>query len=270
MVSSEDIASFKKNGYLIVRDFLSAEEIRDLQSWAQEVHDYEATETSEFMPYEEINDKGERVLCRTENFADGHAGFDGLLRGKKLVGMLSDLAGEPMCLFKEKINYKLAGSGGFAPHIDALAYTHVKDVKHLTILLSVDPSNLQNGGLEVVDGSHEMDVEIDPSTNCISSKWVDAHQWTPVELEAGQLLIFTSYLAHRSGANKSASDRKAIYATYNQLAEGDLHKQYYEHRKVAWPATHMRKEGQSYDKGSHTYAFGSPMLSLAAGKQVAF
>lgn len=52
MVSSEDIASFKKNGYLIVRDFLSAEEIRDLQSWAQEVHDYEATETSEFMPYE--------------------------------------------------------------------------------------------------------------------------------------------------------------------------------------------------------------------------
>ena len=52
MVSSEDVAFFKKNGYLIVRDFLSPEEIRSLQAWAQEVHDYEATETSEFMPYE--------------------------------------------------------------------------------------------------------------------------------------------------------------------------------------------------------------------------
>ncbi len=54
MVSSSDIASFKKNGYLVVRDFLSPEEISDLQAWAQEVHDYKATETSEFMPYEVI------------------------------------------------------------------------------------------------------------------------------------------------------------------------------------------------------------------------
>jgi 2-aminoethylphosphonate dioxygenase len=77
-------------------------------------------------------------------------------------------------------------TGGFAPHIDAVAYTHIKDVKHLTILLSVDPSNIRNGGLEVVDGSHEMDVPINKATNCIESTWVDSHTWTPVELEAGK------------------------------------------------------------------------------------
>ncbi|KAG2016929.1 hypothetical protein GB937_005831 [Aspergillus fischeri] len=59
-----------------------------------------------------------------------------------------------MLLFKEKINYKLAGSGGFDPHIDANAYTHVKDIKHLTIPAAVDEMNAENGGLEVVDGSH--------------------------------------------------------------------------------------------------------------------
>ncbi|KAM0476562.1 hypothetical protein ACHAP7_006812 [Fusarium lateritium] len=123
---------------------------------------------------------------------------------------------------KEKINYKLAGSGGFAPHIDAVAYTHIKGVKHLTILLSVDPSNIRNGGLEVVDGSHEIDVPINKATNCIASTWVDSQTWTPVELEAGELLIFTAYLAHRSGANTTSSDRKAIYATYNRDCEGDL------------------------------------------------
>jgi hypothetical protein len=78
-------------------------------------------------------------------------------------------------------------TGGFAPHIDAVAYTHIKDVKHLTILLSVDPSNLQNGGLEVVDGSHLMDVPINKTTNCIEPSWVESHVWTPVELEAGKL-----------------------------------------------------------------------------------
>ncbi|TQW01086.1 hypothetical protein V2A60_002101 [Cordyceps javanica] len=270
MVSASDVTFFKDNGYLIVRDFLSPEEITNLKSWAQQVHDYEATERSEFMPYEEVNAKGERVLCRTENFADGHAGFNSLLRGKKLLGLLEDLSGEPMHLFKEKINYKLAGSGGFAPHIDALAYKHVKDVKHLTILLSVDPSNMTNGGLEVVDASHKVDVPINPKTNCITDEWVASQKWTPVELESGQLLIFTSYLAHRSEANHSSTDRKAVYATYNLASEGDNHKSYYEHRKVAWPATHMRKEGENYEQGSFTYSYGSPMLSLDAGKQLIF
>jgi hypothetical protein len=62
-----------------------------------------------------VNDKGETVLCRTENFADCHKGFSGLLRSSKLLGLLSDLAEEPMLLFKEKINYKLAGSGEMKP-----------------------------------------------------------------------------------------------------------------------------------------------------------
>ncbi|PNP73223.1 hypothetical protein FNYG_13434 [Fusarium nygamai] len=221
VVTDHQISFFKKNGYLIVRDILEPDQVKDLQSWAEEVRNWKPNEDSEFMPYEEVNDKGQTVLCRTENFAHCHNGFSNLLRSPKLLGLLNDLAEEPMLLFKEKINYKLAGSGGFAPHIDAVAYTHIKDVKHLTILLSVDPSNIRNGGLEVVDGSHEMDVPINKATNCIESTWVDSHTWTPVELEAGELLIFTSYLAHRSGANKSSSDRKAIYATYNRACEGD-------------------------------------------------
>ncbi|KAG5794884.1 hypothetical protein H9Q69_006055 [Fusarium xylarioides] len=270
VVTGDQISFFKKNGYLIARDLLKPEQVKDLQSWAEEVRNWKPTEDSEFMPYEEVNDKGETVLCRTENFADCHKGFSNLLRSPKLLGLLNDLAEEPMLLFKEKINYKLAGSGGFAPHIDSVAYTHIKDVKHLTILLSVDPSNIRNGGLEVVEGSHEMNVPINKATNCIESTWVDSQIWTPVELEAGELLIFTSYLAHRSGANKSSSDRKAIYATYNRACEGDLRQGYYEHRKQEWPATHMRKAGTSYEAGALTYGFGSPMLSVVAGKQVTF
>lgn len=126
MVSPEQKRFFENNGYLIVRDFLSRDEIDSLQSWAQEVHDYVPDETSDIMPYEvrilyespfrsdslqEINAEGKRVLCRTENFADGHQGFNDLLNGDKLLGLLDALSGQPMRLFKEKINYKLAGSG---------------------------------------------------------------------------------------------------------------------------------------------------------------
>ncbi len=75
--------------------------------------------------------------------------------------------------------------GGFAPHIDAVAYTHIKDVKHLTILLAVDESNMGNGGLEVVDASHGMTIPINDDDHCIQESWVDSQEWTPVELEAG-------------------------------------------------------------------------------------
>lgn len=75
-------------------------------------------------------------------------------------------------------------------------------------------------------------------------------------------MVFGSYLAHRSGANTSSKDRKAIYATYNCAAEGDLHDEYYADRQKLWPATHMRKEGESYEEGRTRYAFGTPMLTV--------
>lgn len=267
-ITADQHASFARDGYLILRDVLAPAETTALQTWAQEVHDFPRTDSVPWMPYEEVNARGERVLCRTENFANSHAGFDALLRGPKIVGILDQLAQEPMCLFKEKINYKLAGSGGFAPHIDATAYTHVKDIKHLTILLAVDETNMRNGGLEVVNGSHVMTVPISKADNCVETKWVVQQQWAPVELAPGELLVFGSYLAHRSGANMSNKDRKAIYATYNCKREGDLHDDYYKDRAQEWPATHMRKEGEKYEKGSLRYGFGSPMLSVERGRQI--
>lgn len=84
----------------------------------------------------------------------------------------------------------------------------------------------------------------------------------------GGLLVFGSYLAHRSSANNSSEDRKAIYATYNTAKEGDLHDEYYADRAKLWPPTHKRVEGEKYEEGSMRYGFGSPMLSVDLGKQL--
>jgi hypothetical protein len=139
--------------------------------------------------------------------------------------------------------------------------------------------NVSNGGLEVVDGSHRMNVPLG-SDRCIEPSWVESQPWTPCNLEPGMwtmrgdlaqlkltkaigdILIFGSYLAHRSGANKSFKNRRAVYATYNCAAEGNLHDHYYADRQKLWPATHMRKEGMSYEEGRARYAFGSPMLTV--------
>lgn len=62
VVTDEQISFFKKNGYLIVRDLLQSEQVKDLQSWAEEVRNWKPTEDSEFMPYEVRDGSGHIYL----------------------------------------------------------------------------------------------------------------------------------------------------------------------------------------------------------------
>ncbi|RAL01773.1 phytanoyl-CoA dioxygenase family protein [Aspergillus ibericus CBS 121593] len=284
-LTEDQLRSYQEKGFLLVRGFFNTRETQLIQQWTQEVHDFPRTPDATYMPYEEVNSEGKRVLCRTENYANSHAGFDSFLRGERILSVLQQLATEDMLLFKEKINYKLAGSGGFSPHIDANAYTHVKNIKHLTVLAAVDEMTSENGGLDVVDGSHLMEVPLGED-RCIEPAWVKSQTWTPCDLQpgspsnssnkwsrtnqnySGDILIFSSYLAHKSGANTSSKDRRAIYATYNRKAEGDLHDQYYEDRRKLWPATHMRKDGETYEEGKMRYGYGSPMLTVEGEQPV--
>lgn len=268
MLTDKQKASFERHGYLVVRNALSLQDTTALQQWVNEVHNWQVTSKSTFMPYAEINAEGKRVLSRTENFVDLHAGLSGLLQGEMLLNLLRDLSGEDMILFKEKINYKLAGSGGFAAHIDAGAYTQVKNVEHLTVLLAVDAADILNGCMEVISGSHRRQVPI-ASDNCIEREWADNQHWTPVELDAGDALVFGSYLAHRSGANHSDQNRKALYATYNSLAEGDHRVEYYRQRRIEYPPTHLRRPGDKFERGAFIHGNGTPMMSVELGHQLA-
>lgn len=101
-ITAEQKLFFEEHGYLIVQDMMSASETTALQQWAQQVHDLPRTAETPWMPYEEINAAGKRVLCRTENYANYHADFNALLRGERMLSLLGQLAGEDMLLFKEK------------------------------------------------------------------------------------------------------------------------------------------------------------------------
>jgi hypothetical protein len=110
-LSAEQLQSFHDRGYLLIRGFFTSQESRLIQQWAREIHSLPCAPGVPWMPYEEVNAEGKRVLCRTENFANSHSGFNSFLRGQRATSLLQQLAGEEMVLFKEKINYKLAGSG---------------------------------------------------------------------------------------------------------------------------------------------------------------
>lgn len=143
-----------------------------------------------------------------------------------------------MLLFKDKINYKLPHGNGFRPHLDAPAYDHVGRIEHVTANVAIDAATVANGCLEVVPGSHTMDVDLEEGGR-IAPAWVDAHEWLSVPLQPGDILIFGSHLAHRSASNETAERRASLYATFSMLGDGDdLRSKYYAHRRAIFPPDH--------------------------------
>lgn len=178
------------------------------------------------------------------------------------------------------MNYKFAGSGGFAAHVDRAGYGAFSNLKHLSIAIAIEPANQKNGGMEVVSGSHKMEIPIS-SDKTLEKSWVESQEWIPVNLEAGKIhsliqitkiktnrictgdiLIFGTSFAHRSGPNHSNDDRRVLYATYNRAVDGDNHDAYYLERAKRYPSTHNRVPGVDYISGSKDYAYGTPMLTI--------
>lgn len=238
---------FDSQGFIILRaSEHGAVEPSTVQAWAEEVLNF-PEETGKWMPYYEVTSSGERQLMRTENFAPYHEGLGSLLFGDQIRNILAQVTGENMLLFKDKINYKLAGGNGFGAHLDAPAYDHVGRIEHTTANIAVDAATIANGCVEVVPGSHLMDVKLSHG-GAIDKEWESSHEWTPVELAPGDLLIFGSHLAHRSASNKTYKSRRSIYATYACAKDGeDLRDKYYADRREHFPPDHGSYSNVSQD-----------------------
>lgn len=171
---------------------------------------------------------------------------------------------QTMLLFKDKINYKLARGNGFGAHLDAPAYDHIGKIDHLTANVAVDEATPENGCLEVVPGSHRMNVELQPGKGGhISEAWENSQAWVKVPLKPGDILIFGSHLAHRSGPNNTDESRRSIYATYHCVSDGtDLRDRYYVDRRANFPPAHEKKEGVDYSAGWTRYGFAAPFSKV--------
>ena len=223
-LSTEQLEHFNYRGWLLV-DTLTAAETTEVQNWVTDIASW-SDDHGEWLHYRELTEYGPK-LCRTENFTPFHSGMHEFLRGGQMVATASALLNSEAVLYKEKINYKLAGGAGYSPHQDAPAYRFIET--HISCMVAVDDATEENGCLEVVSGLHHEVLPMD-AKGCIDPTLVATFHWMTVPLRAGQTLWFHSRTPHRSGPNNSQNDRRALYPTYNALSEGDLRSRYYEQK----------------------------------------
>ena len=156
LLTRDQIKSFKRDGFLVVRGMFSPEEMEDITAWTSEVQNRPETPGQQMMYFEQsLTEKGKRILNRIEAFSSYHDGFKTMCRTGKLPQAASDLFEEQSVLFKDKINFKQPGGDGFCAHQDQQAGWDKYASNFISALICVDEATIENGCIEVVAGFHE-------------------------------------------------------------------------------------------------------------------
>jgi ectoine hydroxylase-related dioxygenase (phytanoyl-CoA dioxygenase family) len=222
-----DVAAFRRDGWLVVREALDAARVAALDTAVGRLEEWATTDGPGLHHFEQT-DAG-AVLARSEDFVHHNAVLHELICGDIVIDVLRRLFDDDPVLFKEKINYKQPGGGGFAPHQDATAYRFVNH--HISCMVPLDPSTEASGCLYVAPGHDAGQLPTDERGR-IEESTAAQLAWRPVELRPGDLLFFDSYTPHHSGTNTSARARRAAYLTYNAAALGDHRDRYYADKRA--------------------------------------
>ncbi|GIW41358.1 MAG: hypothetical protein KatS3mg076_1935 [Candidatus Binatia bacterium] len=251
---------WQRHGWLWLRSFFGPGEIDELRAWTEELAGW-PEEPGVWMRYcERRSDTGEKMLARIENFVPYHDGLRGLLLSSRVLELLAELCGEPVVLFKDKINFKLPGGAGFAPHQDAPAYKDFGVEHHLTLLVPVDPFTLENGCLELArDACVRVFLPQKPD-GTLRDGVLERYEVVPVLAEPGDIVVFDAWVPHRSGPNRSPGPRRAYYLTFNPASAGDRREAYFARKRELFPPEYERKPGVDYASIGKQFNLGNPFV----------
>lgn len=138
-----------------------------------------------------------------------------LARRSELTGRVASILGEDLFLWRARPFLKPPRSGrdSIVPwHQDRYALP-LEPMVACSAWLAVDDVDADNGAMSVIPGSHRELVPHVPAEpgqmfeEQAHPDWVDASRARPIELRAGQFVLFSDRLLHRSDPNRSRRRR---------------------------------------------------------------
>jgi hypothetical protein len=244
-LSPAQIEAFHSQGYLKAPAMFSRDEMAEITRWTDDIATFPELPGKYMMYFETSQLDGSRILSRMENFYPYHQGFAALFDGDKLKQSTAQLFGEPVVLFKDKINFKLPGGDGFKPHQDVQAGWDRYGSLHISVLVCIDEANQQNGCLELVSGQHDKGL-IGNMWTPLGDEQMAAMEFVSVPTLPGDVVFFDSFAPHGSGPNLTNQARRVLYVTYNKLSEGDHREQYYADKRLSYPPDCERAPEKTY------------------------
>ena len=203
-LSTDQRRFYDDNGYLLIKQFITAGEAASLRA---EVHAIAARQGPTNATWSSVSGQGTK-LEHSHDVQFRSAAFTRLLVDPRLTGLLTGLIGPNVQLHHNKVFIKPPERGspfpmhqdyGYFPHRGnsmTAAILHLDAAPDVKGCVRLYPGSHKLGPLEAIGQDHHVDMERFPLSGA-----------TPIEAEAGDLLVFNYLTIHGSGLNTSDEPR---------------------------------------------------------------
>ncbi len=246
LVSEAELYDFERDGFLVVRGMYSQAEVDTLSLAIDELVE-RSSETGKQMSYFEdsLKEPGKRILSRIEKFVEYQDVLRHLVFEKRMMGRVSALLGEDALLFKEKINFKMPGGGGFEAHQDIQPGWDDYCKYFISVLVTIDDSNEANGCLELSAGHHTRGL-IGERWKPLTGEQLAGIEFVKYPMKPGDVAFFDCFVPHQSKPNLTDKQRRNLYLTYNRASEGYHREKYFADKRKSYPPDLEREPGKEY------------------------
>jgi len=223
-LTPQQVADYHRDGYLIVKNFLSTEEVKKLYGIAVEddmmrKHSFD------------LNDQTGKKTKLALWYKPGNDAYGLLSKSERIINSVNELldGDAPVCHFHSKLMQKEPKVGGAWEWHQDYGYWYKNEFlfpdQMISVMIAITDANKQNGCLQVIKGTHKMGrIEHGFSGEQVgaSQHYVDlalkTNELVYVEIKAGDSLFFHSNILHRSEANLSDNSRWSLISCYNRAS----------------------------------------------------
>jgi ectoine hydroxylase len=225
VLSEEQRASYFKNGYLVVENYVPADWLARLRSAMTEVVDRSraVTESGDVFVLENGHSASDPRLHRVTSPQDQHPVFWHFMSDPVITDLVADVVGPDVKFHHAKLNVKAGkGSREFKWHQDIQSWPHT-DYSPVTVGIYIDGCGPDQGPLAFVRGSHEgplYSMYDEKGNFAVSLRDSDARLIKEELIERatggpGTIILLNCRTIHGSTQNTSAAARPLLLPVYS-------------------------------------------------------
>lgn len=212
-LTDEELKKFQEEGYLIIKGIVTPQGVKQMQDEAMAAWN---KEKESFDPNKSWLQNSLLVNIHHQSQAIRQYYFEG-----PMVDVASQIIGPNIKGATSQLTFKMRGNiKPFGWHQDN-GYGELEPYNALTVLTALDDTDRGNGCLWLIPGSHkqgQIRVQQDEAQKKSQSEIVveaDDSKAVPMEMKAGDAVIFNCWMLHKSDGNYSADrDRRILFLRY--------------------------------------------------------